>query len=139
VTLVMIVLCNLVLLCGFSFSGVNLDELARTPDLFDSKSDVCLRLTWQQISGAMVPIRVCSEWINLSDSSGKTHVLDRDARVRKGADGLYYFDRGIRADYRLAGFVGFVGAVIACGLVTRRYLVSRYRGQLELAAGRMHQ
>ena len=57
-------------------------------------------------------------------------------KLRQEADGRYYFDRGIQADYRLIGFVVFVAAVIASGLLIRRYLVSRYRLQLELAASR---
>jgi hypothetical protein len=45
-------------------------------------------------------------------------------------------DHGIKADYRLVGFVGFVAAVIVFGMLMRRYLVNRYRLQLELAASR---
>lgn len=136
VTWVLIVLCNVVFLVGIWVSGVNLDELVKTPDLFNPTSDICLRLTWQRLTGAPDPVRLCSEWINLSDPTGKPHLLDKEMKVRQGADGQYYFDRGIQADYRLMAFVGFVAAVIMSGLVIRRYLVSRYRLQLELAASR---
>lgn len=136
VTWVLIVLCNVVFLAGIRMSGVNLDELVKTPDLFNPASDICLRLSWQRLTGASDPVRLCSEWINLSDPSGKPHLLDKGMKVRQGADGRYYFDRGIQADYRLMAFVGFVAAVILSGLVVRRYLVSRYRLQLELAASR---
>jgi len=136
VTWALIVLCNVVFLVGIWVSGVNLDELVKTPDLFNPTSDICLRLTWQQLTGTPDPARLCSEWINLSDPTGKPHLLDREMTVRQGADGRYYFDRGIQADYRLMAFVGFVAAVIMSGLLIRRYLVSRYRLQLELAANR---
>jgi hypothetical protein len=134
VTVAMIVLCNAVFLAGIWASGINLDELVRTPDLFNPKSDVCLRLTWQRLTGAQDPVQLCSEWINLTDPTGKAHSLDKETRVRQGADGRYYLDPGIRADYRLMGYVAFVGMVIVFGMLARRYLVNRYRGQLEAAA-----
>lgn len=136
VTLVLIVLCNAVFLVGMRVSGVNLDELVKAPDLFNPRSDICLRLTWQRLAGAPDPVRLCSEWINLSDPTGKPHMLDKDTKVKQGVDGRYYVDGGVRADYRLMAFVGFVGAVIVSGVVIRRYLVSRYRLRLELAAHR---
>ena len=47
VSLALIVGCNAVLFVGFRMSGINLDDLVKTPDLFDAKHDVCLRLSWQ--------------------------------------------------------------------------------------------
>jgi hypothetical protein len=123
-----------VFLVGIWVSGVNLDKLVKTPDLFNPTSDVCLRLTWQRLIGAPDPVRLCSEWINLSDPTGKPHSLDNEMKVKQGADGRYYFDRGIQADYRLMAFVGFAAAVMMSGFLIRRYLVNRYRLQLELAA-----
>lgn len=134
VTVVLIVLCNAVFLVGMRISGVNLDELVKTPDLFNPQSDICLRLTWQRLAGAPDPVRLCSEWINLSDSSGTPHQLDKNTKVKPGPDGRYYVDRGVQADYRLLGFVGFVAAVIVSGMLIRRYVVTRYRLQLERAA-----
>jgi hypothetical protein len=136
VTVGMIILCNVLLLFGVWVSGVNLDELVNTPDLFDSKQDICLRLTWQQVAGAAEPVQLCSEWINLADPSGKTHLLAKDVKVRQGPDGQYYFDRGVQADFRLLGLALFVGAVLLFGMWVRRYLVSRYRVQLDMAAPR---
>ncbi len=135
VSLALIVLCNAILLFGVWASGINLDELMKTPDFFNSKQDICLRLTWQKVTGASEPMRLCSEWINLSDPSGKTHQIQNNMKVRQGADGQYYVDRGIQADYRLLGMAFFVVAVIAMGIVVKRYLVSRYRTHLETAAG----
>ena len=134
VTVAMIVLCNAVVLAGIRLSGINLDELVKTPDFFNPKSDVCLRLTWQRLTGAQDPVRLCSEWINLADPTGKAHVLDKETGVRRGVDGRYYLDQGIRPDYRLMGYVGFVGTIIIFGMLARRYLVSRYRDRLEAAA-----
>ncbi|MCX5725172.1 MAG: hypothetical protein NTX84_11815 [Nitrospirae bacterium] len=134
VSLALMVLCNAIVLVGLWASGINLDELATTPDVFNSKQDICLRLSWQSVAGAAGPVRLCSEWINLSDPSGKTHQIQREITLRQGPDGQYYVDQGIHADYRLLILVLFVVAVIASGLAAKWYLVSRYRLRLESAA-----
>ena len=135
VSLAMIILCNAIVLVGLWASGMNLDELAATPDVFNSKQDICLRLGWQPVTGAPEPVRLCSEWINLSDPSGKTHQIQREIKLQQGPDGQYYADRGIHADYRLLILMLFVVAVIAFGLAAKWYLVSRYRQRLESTAG----
>jgi hypothetical protein len=135
VTIGLILLCNMILLFGVWVSGVNLDELVTSPDIFNAKQDVCLRLTWERVVGAKDPVRVCSEWINLADPSGTPHHLAKDIGVRQGPDGQYYFDRGVRADFRLMGLGIFVGAVLLFGWWVRRYLVGRYRLHLEATAG----
>ena len=135
VSLAIMILCNAIVLIGLWASGINLDELAATPDVFNSKQDICLRLGWKSVAGATDPVRLCSEWINLSDPSGKTHQIQREVKLRQGPDGQYYVDRGVRADYRLLILMLFVVAVIAFGLVAKWYLVSRYRLRLESVAG----
>ena len=134
VSILLMVLCNAILLVGVRFSGVNLDELVKTPDLFNDRQDVCLRLSWQSMAGASEPIRLCSEWINLADPTGRTHHIQQDTKLKQGPDGHYYVDRSIQADYRLLMLVLFVIAVIVCGLAAKWYLVSRYRLHLEMAA-----
>ncbi|MEQ1562449.1 MAG: hypothetical protein ABL935_03530 [Nitrospiraceae bacterium] len=135
VSLAIMILCNAIVLIGLWASGINLDELAATPDVFNSKQDICLRLGWTSVAGATDPVRLCSEWINLSDPSGKTHQIQRELKLKQGPDGQYYADRGVRADYRLLILMLFVVAVIAFGLVAKWYLVSRYRLRLESVAG----
>ena len=135
VSLAMIILCNAIVLVGLRASGINLDELVTTPDVFNSKQDICLRLGWQSVTGAVDPVPLCSEWISLSDPSGKTHQIQREIKLRHGPDGQYYVDGGGRADYRLLILVLVVMAVIALGLVAKWYLVGRYRLRLESAAG----
>jgi hypothetical protein len=136
VSLAMIVLCNTIVFVGLWASGINLDELVTTPDVFDSKHDICLRHAWQPVAGTAAPIRVCSEWINLSDPSGKTHQLQREIKFREGPEGgQYYVNQGEHADYRLLILVLVVVAVIAFGLILQWYLVSRYRLRLESAVG----
>lgn len=135
VSIALIVICNAILLLGVRASGVNLDELVRTPEFFNAKQDICLKLTWQKVTGASEPMRLCSEWINLSDPSGKPHQLQGELKVRQGADGQFYVDHGIRADYRLLGVALFVVVVIVMGIAVKRYLVRRYRLHLETATG----
>ena len=136
VTAALIVLCNVLLLAGLRITGINLDELVSTPEVFNAKEDVCLRLTWERVTGAEDPVRLCSEWIKLADPSGKPHHLTKDIAVRRGADGRYYVDPGVRSDFRLLALALFVGVVLLFGLWARRYLVSRYRLQLDLTASR---
>jgi hypothetical protein len=136
VTAGLIMFCNVVLLFGVWVSGVNLDELVKTPDLFDAKKDVCLRLSWERVAGAAEPVRLCSEWIKLADPSGKPHHLAKDIAVRRGPDGRYYVDRGVRPDFRLLALALFVAGVLTFGMWARRYLVSRYRLQLSSTASR---
>ncbi|HSQ91489.1 MAG TPA: hypothetical protein VLM19_04870 [Nitrospiraceae bacterium] len=135
VSLALIVFCNAIVLVGFWASGINLDELATPPDVFNSKQDICLRLGWQSVTGAAEPVRLCTEWINLSDKSGKTHQIQPEVKLRHGPDGRYYVDRGVHADYRLLILVLIVVAVIAFGLVAKWYLVGRYRLHLESVSG----
>ena len=130
VTVAMIVLCNAVFLLGVRWSGVNLDELIRTPDLFNPLQDICLRLGWHKVEGDDHPIRLCAEWINLSDPSGNTHSFQKDTAVMKGGDGKLYFNHGVQVDYRLFAFGGFAAAVFTCGFMLRRYLIRRYRMRL---------
>jgi len=136
VTAALIVLCNVLLLFGIWVTGINLDELVTSPDVFNAKEDVCLRLTWERVTGAPDPVRLCSEWIRLADPSGQPHHLAKDVAVQLGPDGQYYLDAGVRSDFRLLALALFVGAVLLFGMWARRYLVNRYRLLHDPAASR---
>jgi hypothetical protein len=135
VSLVLMVFCNAILLGGLALSGINLDDLVKTPDFFNAKQDVCLRLMWRSMPGANEPVRLCSEWLNLSDPSGKTHYLQPDTKLKKGLDGQYFVDQGVQADYRLVMLMLFVTAVIIGGVRAKWFLVNRYRLRLESTDG----
>lgn len=130
VTAAMILLCNGILLLGLWGSGMNLDQLIRTPDQFHPATHVCLRPVWQKVSGIERPVRICAEWIDLSDPSGQTHTLARETEVVQSADGKLYFDHGSRVDYRLFLLGAFVLGVIGSGVLLERYLIARYRMRL---------
>ncbi len=131
VSTLMIVLCNGVFLLVLWGSGINLETLIRTPDLFDPAKDVCLRLGWHKVTGSQDPVRLCNEWINLSDPSGETHRFQNDTKVVQGADGKLYFDHPARVDYRLFLLGAFVAILIVSGMLFKRYLIARYRLRLE--------
>lgn len=133
VTVILILVCNAVFLLGIWGSGVNLETLFRTPDVFNPTKDICLRLSWHKVAGIAQPIRLCYEWINLSDPSGETHKFQPETQVVQGADGNLYFDHGLRADYRLFLFAAFVIVLVVGGLLAKRYLIGRYRVRLGLA------
>ncbi|NGZ04145.1 MAG: hypothetical protein CV090_13980, partial [Nitrospira sp. WS238] len=63
VSLGLIVCCNAILFVGLKLSGINLDDVVKTPDLFNAKEDVCLRLSWRSVPGENEPVRLCSEWL----------------------------------------------------------------------------
>jgi hypothetical protein len=132
-TALMILVCNAVFLLGIWGSGVNLDRLIRFPEVFNPKQDICLRQTWHRVAGLEEPVRLCSEWIQLSDPSGETHRFQKETQVVQGADGKLYFDHGARVDYRLFLFVAFVASVVVSGVLLKRHLVTRYRLRLELS------
>ena len=82
---VMIAACNLLILLGVWISGVNPDALFTEPDHFNQSRDVCLRHSWHKVAGVQEPVRLCYEWINLSDPSGNTHVFQPDTDIVLGA------------------------------------------------------
>lgn len=135
-TIVVILVCNTVVLGGIRVSGLNLDRLILTPDVYNPQKDVCVRSGWQRVAGVDKPVRLCSEWINLSDPSGETHTFQRETTVVQGADGKLYFDHGPRVDYRLLLLGVFVLLVIGVGIWLNRALIARYRLRLEVAGTR---
>lgn len=134
VTIAIILLCNTMLLLGLWTSDIDLDRLIRTPDVFDPNKDVCVRFGWHKVAGVDQPIRLCSEWINLSDRSGQTHTFQRDTSVVEGADGKLYFDYGPQVDYRIVVLGVFFLVIISAGIMLNRYLIARYRARLEAQA-----
>ncbi len=135
-TAAVMLLCNGVLVLGIWGSGVDLERLIRMPDQFHPAQHVCLRPLWQKVSGVSQPVRICAEWIDLSDPTGETHMLARETEVVQSADGKLYFDHGSRVDYRLFLLGAFLLAVIVSGIVLERYLIARYRMRLGIPGPR---
>jgi hypothetical protein len=133
-TLALIVLCNAIILLSIRASGINLDGLFRTPDRFSPSRDVCLRYNWHKVSGVQEPVRLCYEWINLSDPTGNTHTFQEDTDIVLGADGKLHYEHGERVDSRLFVLLAFVGTVLALGMALSKFLIARYRLRQEASS-----
>jgi hypothetical protein len=133
VSAALFLLCNVVIALGVWASGINLDSLFRTPDLFNPNRDECLRYAWHKVSGVQQPVRLCYEWINHSDPSGNTHTFQPDTGIVLGADGKLHYEHGERVDSRLFVLLAFVGTVLALGVAASRWLIARYRVRLDKA------
>ncbi len=131
ITIAVFLACNAVVFGGLWMSGVNLETLYRTPDVFDPGKDICLRQSWHKVRGMAQPIQLCYEWINTSDPSGLTHTFQPDTAVVKGADGRLYFDYGPRVDYRLFLVVVFVVGVLAASIKIQRAMIDHFRSRLD--------
>lgn len=134
VTLALILACNAAILIGIWASGINLDGVFRAPDRFDPNRDECLRYNWHKVSGVQQPVRLCYEWINLSDPSGNTHTFQPDTDIVLGADGKLHYAQEEQVDSRLLLLLAFVGAVLAAGMALSRFLITRYRLRLEASS-----
>jgi hypothetical protein len=135
ITLALIVACNAVILLAIWTSGINLDGLFRAPDRFNPARDECLRYNWHKVSGVQQPVRLCYEWINLSDPSGNTHTFQSDTEIVLGADGKLHYAQGERVDARLWLLLAFVSGVVAAGMGLSKFLIARYRMRVEAAGG----
>ena len=116
-------------------SGLDLDRIFADREFFDPAHDVCLRMAWYKPVGEKDPVRLCKEWINLGDPSGKVHQNQKDMVIVKGTDGKVYAREGA-GDGRLIALVVFVVALVAGGMWLQRYLIARYRSRLAASAGK---
>ena len=114
-------------------SGLDLDRIFAERDFFDPVRDVCLRIAWHKPEGEKDPVRLCKEWINLGDPSGKVHQNQQDMVIVKGADGKVYAKEGA-GDGRLVALVVFIVALVAGGMWLQRHLIARYRSRLAAGA-----
>jgi hypothetical protein len=133
VTGLLILACNGIVALTVWGMGINLNRLVRLPEIFNPANDVCLRFGWHDVKGTAEPVRLCNEWIRLSDPTGESHRLQQETHVVQGADGKLYFDHGARMGYQAFGLFAWVMAVVAAGVVVQRRLIARYRLRLGLA------
>ena len=116
-------------------SGVDLDRIFADRDFFDPVHDVCLRMAWYKPVGEQDPVRLCKEWINLGDPTGRVHKFNKDLQILKGTDGKVYAKEGA-GDGRLIAVVIIVVLLIAGGMGLQRHLIARYRARLAAAAAK---
>ncbi len=131
ITLLLIVVCHLALLGALWVSGLDLlDGVLTDAALYDRRTGHCLRVDWAEVSGVKGPIRVCSEWLDVTDPTGRVHVLKEGEPLAMGVDGNLYYENAGNADRRLLGLVIFAGAVIWLGMRTKRRLLTWYEMRL---------
>ncbi len=131
VTLGLILGCNALLLMGLWVSGVDLESALAKPELYDPMNGDCVGVQWTKVAGAEGLVKVCTEWIDFSDISGKTHFLARDKTLAMGADGNLYFSGQSRENYRLIGLLIFAIVVMVCGMWAKRQLIANYQLRLQ--------
>jgi len=129
-TIGFIIAANALFLAALWVSGLDLDQVFAERDLFDPVRDVCLRMAWYRPQGEQEPVRLCKEWINLQDSSGKVHKFEKDVPITKGTDGKFYVHPPNPGDGRIIALLIFVIATIAAGMWIQRTLIARYRSRL---------
>ena len=125
-----IIAANALFLAALWVSGLDLDQVFGERDLFDPVRDVCLRMAWYRPQGEQEPVRLCKEWINLQDSSGKVHKFEKNVPITKGTDGKFYVHPPNPGDGRIIALLIFVIATIAAGMWIQRTLIARYRSRL---------
>ena len=129
-TIGFIIAANALFLVALWVSGLDLDQVFGERDLFDPVRDVCLRMAWYRPQGEQEPVRLCKEWINLQDSSGKVHKFEKNVPITKGTDGKFYVHPPNPGDGRIIALLIFVIATIVAGMWIQRVLIARYRSRL---------
>ena len=129
-TIGFIVAANALFLSALWVSGLDLDQVFGEHDLFDPAQDICLRMAWYRPQDEQDPVRLCKEWINLKDASGKVHKFAKDVPITKGTDGKFYLHPPAAGDGRIIALLIFVIVVVACGMWAERVLIARYRARL---------
>jgi hypothetical protein len=113
---------------------VDLDGLVWRAGMFDPEQHVCLRTSWVNTTkGEDDQINLCTEWIDLADQSGQTHVMVlENLEVMKGSDGMIhtYLRRGV--NYRLVTVSGYLLIIILVGRWIQGFLIQRHKRQTGL-------
>jgi len=130
VTLSLIVVCNLVLLSALWVSGLDLDFVLTNSELYDPESGHCVGVAWADVTGVEGPIRVCSEWLDTTDPTGRVHTLRADEPLAMSTDGNLYYENARNADHWVLGLLLFAVAVIYLGMRTKRVLLTWYETHL---------
>ena len=111
ITLSLIVVCNLVLLGALWVSGLDLDFVLTNSELYDPKLGHCVGVAWAEVSGVEGPVRVCSEWLDTTDPTGRVHSLQAGEPLAMSVEGNLYYENARNADHWVLGAV----ALYRCG------------------------
>jgi hypothetical protein len=131
VTMSLILGSNGLLFLGLWVSGVDLEAALAKPELYDPTNGHCVGVKWEKVAGADGLVKVCTEWIDFSDISGQTHLLQPDRALAMAADGNLYFPGQPAENYRLIALMIFAIVVMASGMWLKRQLITKYQGYLQ--------
>ncbi len=135
ITLALIVVCNGLLVVGWWISGVNLEAALSKPAIYDMSSHYCVGVKWMKVEGTDKPMKVCAEWLDLSDPTGATHTIRKGHPLKVGLDGTLHYADQQNEDYRLVGLVLFVIFILGTGMWAKQYLIARYAMHLKVPEG----
>lgn len=130
ITFGLIVVCNVMLLVALWFSGLDLDFVLTNSELYDPESGHCVGVAWADVSGVEGPIRVCSEWLDTTDPTGRVHTLRSGEPLAMSVDGNLYYENARNADHWVLGLLLFTVGVIYLGMRTKRGLLTWYETRL---------
>lgn len=127
---------GLILVGGLQLSGIDLDDLENKTRTFKPSRHVCLRTDWLETTeGDKDRVQFCVEWIDLGDTSGKTHELVRDdLSIVKDRNGKIHTQLRTKVNYALIGTILFMVVLIMIGKRVQRYFIEKHRIRLGLAA-----
>ena len=134
ITVMVIFACSIIFLGGIWLSGIDLDKKIQSSEMFDPDQGDCLRTVWVDVDGNNGNrAQMCTEWIDRSDMSGKTHTLAvEEVELVQGLDGQIHaqLKRGI--NYRLVTLTVYLLLIVAGGRWVQRHLIKRHIRQLGL-------
>ena len=122
---------NALLFLGLWVSGVDLESTLAKPELYDPANGDCVGVQWTKVAGAEGLVKVCTEWLDFSDISGRTHSLVPGKALAMDADGNLYFPGQSAENYRLIALMIFAIVVMASGMWAKRQLIAKYQVHLQ--------
>jgi hypothetical protein len=124
-----IALCSVVFLGGLWALRIDLSKVFPDSRVF-SEGDICLKNeTIETPTGDDERFKVCTEWIDLGDTSGNTHKMAvEDLEIRRKKDGGG-FEATLKhkVNYPLIVLIGFTVAVMFGGRRLQSVLIERYK------------
>lgn len=131
VTLGLILVCNAMLLLGLWASGLNLDWVFSESEFYEPTKGYCVKVTMAQVIDSHERVRLCSEWLEMSDPTGQVHTLREGEPIAYGEDGKFHYESEPRSNAKLLALLVFVVLVIGSGMWLKRYLIAWYRLRLQ--------
>ena len=126
-TLWMIMLgCSGIFLGGIWLADIDMETLVEPQERYKAAESICIRTGWITAGGDGNQVKACTEWVRLSDPSGRIHRL-QNAQLVKRPDGSYEVQYEERINFKLLAMIGFVVLIGVVGHRLHASLIERYR------------